>query len=110
MARLDSERVKRIAKVELETTGYTVVQTDDSYAWQLVAVNESQPTEPIICITVKRANTIRGAKLLMARYQRPNLPSGFQAYKHQVWVWVDRKGWLHDIEAGEHGTTLVPSN
>lgn len=80
------------ARLDLEDNGYTVSVGVSGYPWSLVAVREGT-TEPVICVQVKRTTSEKGAKLLKAKYQKPYLPSGFQPYQHELWIWIDRKGW-----------------
>lgn len=89
--------IERKAKIELECDGYTVIRSAGSHGqWDLVAVLEGS-TNPVRCIQIKRTASIKGAKILRARYGKPNLPSGSQPYQHELWIWVDRKGWYHDL-------------
>ena len=85
------------AKMDLEDAGYTVVTAVAGYPWNLVGVNESMPTAPVLCVQVKRTRTEKGARILYARYKKPLLPSGFQAYQHQLKIWIDRKGWYKEL-------------
>lgn len=92
--------IERKVKDELEIKGYTVLRTAGSHGiYDIIAVNEANPTEPVRCIQVKRVATLVGAKRIVAKYQFPPMQSGFQSYRQELWVWVDRKGWLHDLEA-----------
>jgi hypothetical protein len=99
--------IERKAKDLLEILGYTVIRAAGSHGpWDLIAVKEGS-TSPVRCIQVKSCPTLVGAKRLLAKYQRPNLPSGFQPYQHELWIWIDRKGWLHEIEKGIDNTHQV---
>lgn len=87
--------IERKAKDELELVGYTVIRSAGSHGpWDLVAFKGD---EPVRCIQCKRAATLIGAKRLAQKFSNPPLPVSFKTYKHEVWVWVDRKGWLHEL-------------
>ena len=89
--------ITKEAKMDLEDEGYTTVPAVSGYPWNIVAIKESNPAEPVRCIQLKWTKTEKGAKLLKARYQHPTLPSGFQSYKHELWIWVERRGWLYKV-------------
>jgi hypothetical protein len=91
--------IERKVKDYLEILGYTVIRAAGSHgSWDIIAVKEGT-TEPVRCIQVKRAATLIGAKRARLKHQFPNMESGFQPYQQELWVWVDRKGWLHDLES-----------
>ncbi len=84
------------AKLDLEDAGYTVITAVEGYPWNLVGTIEGS-TLPVKCVQVKRTRTEKGARILQGKYQKPNLPSGFQPYQHALWIWIDRKGWYHRL-------------
>jgi hypothetical protein len=93
--------IERKIKDYLEILGYTVIRSAGSHGvYDLIAVNENQPSEPVRCIQVKRAATLIGAKRIRLKHHFPTMQSGFQSYKQELWIWVDRKGWLHELEEG----------
>lgn len=85
--------IERKAKAELELDGYTVVRTAGSHGpWDLVAVKEGSQ-EPVRCIQVKRTGSPLGAKRLKNKWIPYVAPTAYTCYKHELWIWVDRKGW-----------------
>lgn len=97
--------IERKVKDFLENIGYTVIRAAGSHGvYDIIAINTNTPTEPVRCIQVKRAPTVIGARRIKARHQFPPMQSGFQAYQQELWIWVDRKGWLHELDL-DKGTT-----
>ncbi len=95
--------IERKAKDLLEILGYTVIRSAGSHGpWDLIAVKEGTD-EPVRCIQIKRTASLAGAKILRTKYQKPALPTGLRPYQHELWIWIDRKGWFHELE--EQGLT-----
>jgi hypothetical protein len=89
----------RAAKQDLEANGYSVIPAPSGVKWHLIAVREGS-TEPVKCIHIKRTKSALGAKQLTAKYSPPYQASGFQPYRHELWIWIDRKGWIRpDLSA-----------
>ena len=90
---LRGRAVEYKAKQELEAKGYTVIRASGSHGpWDLIAVKEGT-RDPVRCIQLKRTKSDRGVKQLKAKFIPQQAIEAYTCYQHELWIWVDRKGW-----------------
>ncbi len=85
---------ERRARKALEAAGYTVVRAAGSKGpWDLVAVNEQDPTERVRCIQVKVVASPADAGRHIRRFQ-PTSPSRLDrrtTYHTELWIYIPRQ-------------------